>query len=49
VLGKFKSKLEALINIADTHVKGPQETYTHDLHQRLDNLARYVFYSFILQ
>jgi len=45
--GKLKSKLEALMNITDTYAKSPQDTYTHDLHQRLDNLAMYVLCSLI--
>ena len=46
-LRKLKSKLQALMDIADTFAKGPQDTSTHGLAKRLDNLAKYVFSSFM--
>jgi len=37
------------MNIADTYSKGPQESPTDDLSTRLEDLARYTFYSFMME
>jgi len=39
---KLKSKLVALMNIADTYAKEPQGTPTTNLSQRLERLSRYL-------
>ena len=39
---KLKSKLVALMNIADTYAKEPQGTPTTDLPKRLERIARYI-------
>jgi len=41
--GRLKSKLVALMNIANTYAKEPQGNPTNDLSKRLERLTRYIF------